>query len=264
MISKILRISSIIFQVKTLFSTGDGRVSTGAVLLNNAVITAGFIFFNWELSAAVLIFWMEGGIAGLFGAVKLAVGAVFDLSMPDEGPVFKGLVIVILVAAYSALLSLMVFITALVLPVFIDVISDGHAVIFKNGGDLSDLMTGLLHYLKMEFFPFPGDCSLSSIRNFLTGSKFGVIISIVTVQAYLFFRHFIKRKLFLVTDIKKLIIRPTGRFFMIYILLGVFFLPFAGCISWSGTLPPVLLWMAGKTLYDLYGGYIDILADEKK
>ena len=110
--------------MRTLFTTGEGRVSVGAVLLNNALITMGFIFFKWDLSAAVVIFWAEGIVAGLFGVLKTAIRSIYDLDDPDDGPVLKGYFVFMLVAVCIGLLSLMVFMSALFLPIFINMISD--------------------------------------------------------------------------------------------------------------------------------------------
>ncbi|HOP64733.1 MAG TPA: DUF6498-containing protein [Spirochaetota bacterium] len=249
-------------QLKNLFITSDGRRSAFAVIINNSLITAGFIFLNWELSAVVLVFWVEGIVAGLFGAVKLLMRSVYELEAPDEGPVFKSFMISIIFVAYLALMSLMIFITALFLPLFINAMSDKPVIIYENGSDLSGYMTALAFYLKTEFFPFSPDLSSSSFLQDLVRSKFLLLINLTAVHAYLFLHNFIKRRFYLSASLNKLIIRPTGRFFMIYLVLGVFILPFAGLADQAGLLFPVIVWMVCKTFYDLYGGYIDILADE--
>lgn len=248
--------------MKTLAFTREGRFSMWAVLLNNAVITAGFIFLNWDLSDAVLIFWAEGVISGIFGGFKVMIRSIYELEEPDEGALFKGYLVSVIVIMYMALLSLMIFMTSLVLPVFVNSIADKPVIIYESGTDLSGYMKGFAIYITNEFFSLPETFSFYSASEFILRSKFLIVLSITAVQIYLFLGNFIRKKLFLEISLKKLIVRPTARFFMIYFLFGVIFLPFSCFITWDSIFFPVLLWITGKTIYDLYGGYIDIFTEE--
>jgi len=248
--------------MKIPFRSKEGRRSVTALTANNILIIAGFILLGWDLATAVLIFWFEGIIIGFSGIVKVIIRAVYDFDMPDEGPVFKTFTISVLFVMYTGLFLLLIFMTALFLPLFLNALSDIPVIPYAKGAGLMELMSGLVHYIRGEFFSFDMPVSFVSLVNIVFDSKFIIIPDLLITHAYLFKQNFINKKLYLTINIKKLIIRPAGRFFMLYMFLSFLFLPFIKFISCGSRIPAVVIWMICKTFYDIYGGHIDILIED--